>query len=172
MRAEWKRDDKDRAIVNFLIKNPGAAVGQVAEGLGYPPSTVQKRIGRMLDDKSLERIIRVLDWSAIGFPLHYWIDVKVRLYELRRTRTGGVSIDSPKKLAAYIMHELSKRYDQRMIIEDVYILLGSPADLSISIRAADHECVLEFVTNTLRGLGSIESTTTFHAAWSCADGEC
>lgn len=169
------RDEKDRKIIHFLLLHPAAQVEEIARDLKYPQSTVQKRISRMLHDECLERVVRVVDWSAIGYPLHYWVDVKVRLYELRKGRTGSPGqqsfVDSPKKLAGYIMQVLPKAYGERLIVEDVIILLGSPADLSISIRAADHHVVLDFVTSALRNLGSVESTTTFHAAWSCVEGD-
>jgi DNA-binding Lrp family transcriptional regulator len=155
--------------------HPTATLQQLAVGVECPQATVQKRLSHMLHEGILERIVKVVRWEAIGYPLRYWIDVRVNQRELRAGRGGphseGDRIDSTSKLAQYIMHSVASKFSGSLIVLDVTMLLGSPADLSVYIRAKDHHTVLDFVTNGLRALGAVDSTTTFHEAWSCTEGK-
>ena len=170
-----KLDAKDRMIVAYLMHHPRAAVEEVSVRTGMPAPTVQKRLAYLLREQALERVVRVIDWTAVGYPLRYWIDVRINQRELRLGRGGPIEgspkIDAPKQLAQFIMNQLAKRYEGSLIVMDVTMLLGSPADLSVYIRARDHRAVFEFVTGGLRMLGGVESTTTFHEAWSCTEGD-
>ena len=75
-----------------------------------------------------------------------------------------------RRIAAYIMNDFAARYADDLVVVDVAMLLGSPADLSVYIRARDHFTVLDFVSD-IRQLVGVESTTTFHEAWSCSEGD-
>jgi DNA-binding Lrp family transcriptional regulator len=167
-------DEKDQRILESLMREPDASVESISVQVGFPQSTVQKRLAELLREKFIERIIRVVDWSAAGYPLRYWIDVKLNLRYLQMGQGGRMGdpqkIGSPKKLAAYIMDKLAKDY-QDLIVHDVTMLLGSPADLSVYIRAKNHRVVLDFITNGLRSLGGVDSTQTFHEAWSYTEGD-
>jgi DNA-binding Lrp family transcriptional regulator len=167
--------DKDQCIIEYIITNPGATVELIGDKTGHPVSTVQKRLSRLFQESLLERAIRVVDWAAVGYPLSYWVNLKVDFRALQ-SRSGGLKaetlrVNSTKGLATHIMKSLSLQYRGALIVQDVIILLGSPADLCVLLRARDHHAVLDFVTSGLRGLGVVESTTTFHAAWSCAEGD-
>ena len=168
-------DEKDQRIIEYLIANSSASVELLAEKVALPPSTVQKRLSRLFQESYLERAIRIVDWAAVGYPLNYWVDMKVNLRSLQAGQGGLVGdrgrVDSPKRLANYILNVLSADYKGSLIVQDVIILLGSPADLSVALRAKDHHAVLDFVTVGLRSLGAVDSTTTFHAAWSRAEGD-
>ena len=167
-------DEKDLRILEEVMRDSKISVELIARKTRIPKPTVDKRLSALLHSGCLERGIRIADWEAAGFPLQYWIDVRVNIRDLQRGRgglPGDVSrIGSQKKLAAFIAEELVAGYRNDLIVEDVIILLGSPSDLSINIRARDHHSVLRFVTEGLRSLGGIESTMTFHAAWSYSDG--
>jgi hypothetical protein len=58
-----------------------------------------------------------------------------------------------------------------LILENVTILLGQQADLTVTLRARDQEAVLTFVVDGLRTMRGVRMTSTSHEAWSCVDGE-
>jgi DNA-binding Lrp family transcriptional regulator len=79
-------------------------------------------------------------------------------------------IYTQQELASYIKNVLgqSPAYTHQLVVESVTILLGGPdADLSILVRAKEPEIILSFVTDGLRVLGGVQSTTTSQEAWSC-----
>jgi DNA-binding Lrp family transcriptional regulator len=169
-----KLDGKDLRIAERVIRDPRVTVEEIAEQLNQPVSTVQKRLADLLRKGQLERMIRIADWAAIGYPLRYRIDVKTDQRQLSIGQ-GGKSgeppkIDSQKKLATYIMRTMPKGYSGLLIVQDVTLLFGQP-DLCVTVRARDHQTVFDFVTVGLRLLGGVESTMTFHEVWSCADGD-
>jgi len=168
-------DDKDLRIVDSLIRDHRLTIVEVAKQLGFAPPTVQRRLLRLIDSGVVERGVRICDWSAVGYPLRYWIDLKVNHRALQQGRggpPGNRQVSSMRKLASYIMRAVGDAYEakRQLIVQDVTILLGSPADLSVYIRARDHHTVLDFISNGLGALGAVESTRTFHEVWSCSEG--
>ena len=65
-----------------------------------------------------------------------------------------------KQLCAYIKDVLARRYQGRLVVLDVTILLGQQADISITLRVKEPKTILDFVTEGLRVLGGIEGTMT------------
>jgi DNA-binding Lrp family transcriptional regulator len=164
-------DEKDRLIVKGVIAHPEISNEELAKSTGLPLSTLHKRLAELLRRKCLERVIRVIDWRAVGYPLRYRIDIRVNNRELHRGASDPIGgIDSQKKLAIYIKTVLPKQYSGSVIVEDVIILLGQAADVSVLIRAKDPHVVFDFVTEGLRRLAGVEMTTTSHEAWSCTEG--
>src|ERR1035438_5265189 len=70
-------DVKDRAIAEAIVQNPRASVPWISKATGYPESTVNKHLSAMqqLDRLVLGRIIQVLNWRAVGYPLRYRVDL-------------------------------------------------------------------------------------------------
>ena len=157
--------------MRFLIKKPSASNSNLAECLGMPVSTVEKRVAKLCREQCIERVARISDWVAAGYPLHYWIDLRLNPRDLRARNPNRRPQDLSKQLAIHIMDDLPSRFADKILVEDVVILLGSPADLSVSLRAADHHTVLDFITNGLCSIDGVESTTTFHAVWSTTEGQ-
>ena len=58
-------------------------------------------------------------------------------------------------------------YAARVHIEDVVILLGGQADLSVAVRVHNAAIIRKFVTDGLRMMSGINSTTTSQEMWSC-----
>src|SRR4051812_33977078 len=105
-RPIWTGDDKDLAIVAFLLRNPQARVAEIAGSLDVSLPTVHRRLTDMFDSEVIERGVRVRDWGAIGYPLRYWVDIRANhraLQEKKGGPPGNRQIDSPKKLAQHIM---------------------------------------------------------------------
>lgn len=166
-------DDMDRRILLELIRNPGLAIAALARNVDSHTPTIQKRVAKLLRSGCIRRDIRIIDWLAAGFALRYRIEINVNLRDLYKGHTGpeGVKIDNHQALARYIATNLPRRDRDRLLVEDVTILLGSKVDLCVTVRARDHQSVFDFITNDLRLLGGIESTQTYHEAWSYLDGD-
>jgi DNA-binding Lrp family transcriptional regulator len=96
-------------------------------------------------------------------------------------------VDTQERMAHYIYSDLLKYVKWRistgqdhgngfdnledvLIIQDVNILLGHRADLSMIVRASHQSAVLMLVVNGLRRMRGVTSTVSSHEAWSCVDG--
>ena len=60
-------DQTDRRIMRFLIKKPSASNSNLAECLGMPVSTVEKRVAKLCREQCIERVARISDWVAAGY---------------------------------------------------------------------------------------------------------
>ena len=132
---------------------------------------------------------REVDVVVLGYRLRYRIDVKINPSKLkdhvseltdalRKAKKQQPSDGNPQKvLAMYIKHALlqetkaPQRLCERIIVEDVAILMGDPADLTISVRVKDHEDIFQFVTGFLRPAPGVENTSTSLEAWSVRAGK-
>ena len=72
--------------------------------------------------------------------------------------------NTQQTLAYYILDVLSTRM-KGVVIEDIAILLGDPADLCATVVAPSHKAMFKFVTEHLRPTVGIENTSTSHVAW-------
>jgi DNA-binding Lrp family transcriptional regulator len=171
-------DVKDRAIAEAIVQNPRASVPWISKATGYPESTVNKHLSAMqqLDRLVLGRIIQVLNWRAVGYPLRYRVDILVDQRMLSRGKGGPYGkpqkskaerISTQEQLGTYIKYTLSKQYEGRIVVLDASILLGHAADLTVALCAKDSEAIRDFVTTGLRGLGGVNSTSTSEQIWTC-----
>ena len=180
-------DEKDRRIVEYLIQDPQATIQLIATKLGYPPSTVQKRLQKLIQNEQLGRGLYVRDWVAAGFPLKSRIDLKVNKIALAKGNSGppenartstdvtdGVPqlppppsrrIFTQAQLARYIKHELSVLYQGSLVVESVAVLFGGGADLSVTVHATHQQVVWDFVLNALGVLQAVEGSTTAEEAY-------
>ena len=160
----------DQRIAECIIRQPKVTVEQLADELSLSPSTIQKHLSELFEGRHIERVIAVRDWAGAGFPLRARVDIRVNMRELKAGR-GGLpddeqKVDSQKKLAQYIAEIVPKQFRGRLVVEDVAILLGHDADLSLTIRVKDQKVVLDFVTEGLRMLGGVDATMTSFESWS------
>jgi DNA-binding Lrp family transcriptional regulator len=184
-------DERDHLILEYLIRDPGAEIGLIADQTGIPPSTVSKRIAQMLRTKKIERGLRISDWAVAGFPFRYRIELAVEPVELGTGNGGPIQqprgkprppelpplppspkqeIYSQEQLATYIKEDLPKSqpFRHELVVESVSIVLGREGvDLSVLVRARDPAVISRFVTYGLRLLGGVRSTITAYESWSC-----
>jgi DNA-binding Lrp family transcriptional regulator len=173
-------DPTDIKILDCLIENPRMTVEAIVKYLDghqvqLSESAVGKRLAELLNEKRLERMIVVRDWVAAGYPFRYRIDVKADMKELRLGRGGPAkepqTIDSQKKLCAYIKDVLGRKYHGRLVVLDATILLGQKYDLFITVRAKNPKTILDFVTEDLRILGGVSETLSSQEAWTYGEPE-
>src|ERR1017187_3409023 len=198
---ENKHQDLDELIARYYVQDSEAdqdgVAGAIAKdhpGPGRSSSNVLKRIAELVKERILVKRTDVIDWKAVGYPFRYRIDVHVDQDALRIGRSYGAPpgeepqdpVDNWRRLATYIMRELlpfvekipasktvtKKKFSRNdLILENVTILLGQQADLTVTLRARDQEAVLTFVVDGLRTMRGVRMTSTSHEAWSCVDGE-
>jgi DNA-binding Lrp family transcriptional regulator len=157
-------DNKDEEILKYFLLHPEAPVKDVAVRLDMPRPTAQRRILNLRTGKHLREIVAV-NPNSLGFTLRYRVDVAISTPNLS---TEQISL---RELAHHIMNGLPQdvRFKDRLLIENVHILLGAHADLSISVRAKNHGVLLEFVTEGLRKIRGVQDAATVQQAWSYTD---
>lgn len=162
------------AIASYLHENPLAEHKHIADATGL----TQPQVKHALDDLKREQHIMsgyLVDLAYLGYPLRYRVDVFVIPANLRDGKgglPGDSGVDSQKSLARYILRKLpaQKPFVGKILVEDVRILLGNPADLSATVRAKDTSAMLEFITDGLRMCNAVSQTASCLEAWSCRDG--
>ncbi|WP_321478104.1 hypothetical protein [uncultured Paludibaculum sp.] len=164
-----------RAVARHVHENPMAEHKEIADELELTPAQVKHALDELKQEGHVVGAYLV-DLEFLGYPLRYRVDIFVTPANLRDGK-GGLpeddgQVDSQKKLAQYILKKLPTRkpFAGKILVEDVRILLGSPADLSATVRARDTEAILEFVTQGLRMCRAISQTASCLEAWSCRDG--
>ena len=171
---EGSLDAKDVRILRIVMNSPQASVEGIAGDCGIPASTAQKRLSFLIHNGFLERVIRIVDWAEVGYPLRFRIDIRVNLWDAARVGGGGrhptVKPNALRRLALHVSRLAKEEYADTLVVQDVIVLFGHQVDLSVALRAKNHEAVFDFVTARLRELPGVESTETFHEAWSAADG--
>jgi len=173
-------DALDHQILNTVRQDRRYwSPNEIAKQLKEPVRTIQNRVDRLRLEQRLEDVTLV-DLSAAGFPLRYRIDIKINPRELREGKGGRPDLHEPKHqvstqkgLAKYIVETLARSaaFKDRVIVEDVTIVLGDPADLCAVVQVKTHQDVFRFVTEGLRRLGGVESTSTSQEAWSVMVGD-
>jgi len=187
-------DELDQRIARFYVNAPKATERQVASGIKESYSTVQDRIQKLKEAAVLGARTDVTNWAILGYPFRYRIDVHVDQEALRKDPYYGApygekpdkgkEINNWHRLADYIMNELvdyvgrqSKTVAQHqlkpsdLVVQNVTILLGQQADLSVTVRAKHPDAILSFVVDGLRAMMGVRMTSTAHEAWSYTDGE-
>jgi DNA-binding Lrp family transcriptional regulator len=179
-------DVRDRMIAEVIAQHPKAPYPLIAGLTKIPESTVGKRIAYLMETNRVGRVLQVFDWVAIGYPRRYRIDVLVDQRSLSKGEGGPYEVlgGPPKKagqkaeneaakictqeqLGTYIKYTLSRKYVGRVAVLDVSILLGHVADLSVIVCAKGRNAIRDFVTNGLRTLGGVQSTSTSEEIWTC-----
>ena len=156
-------DHKDEEILRYLLSRPEATVKEVAEELRIPRPTAQRRILNLRIAKHMKAVMAV-NPASLGFALRYRIDVSVSTSSIREQM-------SMKELAQHIMKMPAQdpRFRDRLIVENIHILLGGKADLSVHLRAKHHTVIVDFVTDALRRIRGVEDTSIIQQGWSAVE---
>lgn len=185
-----EQQKKDLEILEFIRQNPLARELEIAKAVSLSRSATHNRLVKLKKLQHLRSGMTV-NLNALGYVHRYRIDVKidphVLLQEVRRAKgldrrskqnddqeeselkeaCKNWNSDNAQEILAFHILSLGDK-DPNLIVEDVAVLLGDPADLSVTIRLKKADLVYSFVTERLRGLRSISSTTTCIEAWSCS----
>jgi len=173
--------EKERRVLKQLIEKPGlTSYRDVERSLAEQPGpkmayeTVRDNVDRLEAGGYLEKGWTV-DFRKIGYQTLYRIDVMIEpsAIHVDRDERSKVPLTNPQQvLAAEILHLVEQEpFKNWVLIENIEILLGDPADLCITARVAHHRHVFSFVTRGLRSLPGIRGTSTCQIAWSVRYGE-
>ena len=184
-------------IARYFLRHPEATVEQATEDLASAigsVSTAERRIRKMKADAVLSERTTIVDWGVLGYPFQYRIDVHVDQEALHEAESYGAPpgeephepVDNWRRLVQHIMKDLipfvekipaaktiSKKEFLRddVILENVTIMLGQQADLTVTLRARTQDAVMTFVVDGLRAMRGVKTTSASHEAWSYTHGE-
>jgi len=173
-------NEREQKILEYLRSNPRATYKALEVATGQKPHEVEWALKAMSRKGWIESGFRVSP-TALGFPERYRVDIWVIPPMLRKGHGGRAHdldtarrrlvVDSQERLGRYIMETLATdpAFKERILVEDIHILLGGPADMSATVRARDNRSMLDFVVNGLRICEGIQQTTTYLLSWSLPD---
>jgi DNA-binding Lrp family transcriptional regulator len=75
-------DEQDRVLINLLQANARATYQELACATGMSPSTVRRRVERLLDTGAL-KLVAVPDWAKLGIFFGAFLAISVDLPHLR-----------------------------------------------------------------------------------------
>lgn len=172
-------DEKDEAVIHFMEKYPETLLKNLPselEAKGGPPipyPTLQRRV-KTLMDKDVKIVSRIysVNWAMAGYMVRYRVGILIDPVALRDQTIPGKKYDSQRGLADHILKELAHedRFKNRLVVDDVYILLGGSVDLAIDFCARDDKTATQFIIDALRKLPGISNTASAKLAYSSKHG--
>jgi hypothetical protein len=170
---------KQKMILEGLRKKPDASMMDLAKSLSMTYETVTNAVDTMKKKQWVEHRHRIAP-PILGFPERYRVDITVIPAKLRLGEGGRpedidngkrIQVHTQQGLARYIVNTLSKdaKFLEVIMVEEVSVLLGGPADMSATVWAKNNESMLKFVTYGLRMAEGIQTTSTFLEHWSFPD---
>ncbi|MBC8032212.1 MAG: Lrp/AsnC family transcriptional regulator [Pyrinomonadaceae bacterium] len=172
-KSSFQMDEKDEAILHCLEQTPKILLKNIPNALvasggpAIPYTTVQKRVKKLTARRIIDRHVSI-NWVEAGYLVRYRVGVLIDPTALRDSAITGDKYDSQPKLANYIMRDLAQgvRFKNRLVVDDVYILLGGSVDLAIDFYARDDKTATQFIIDALRNLPGIRDTVSAKLAYS------
>src|ERR1700691_2554681 len=173
--------ENEQRVIKVLIERPGLTKyadlvrsfeidKRENKGMSYP--TVHTTVDRLEAGDYLRKGWTV-NFKKSGYEICYRIDVMIDPSSMifdRDTDTNIPTENPQQVLAARILRLVEhKPFKNWVLIENIEILLGDPADLCVTARVSKHQDIFEFVTRGLRSLPGIRQTSTCQISWSVRD---
>jgi DNA-binding Lrp family transcriptional regulator len=166
-------DEKDEAIVHCIEQNPDILLKNIPDELDeeIPYATVQRRVKKLTERKVIGHAFSI-DWAVAGYMVRYRVGILIDPVALRDESSPEKQYDSQKGLADYIMNKLVQddRFKNKLVVDDVFILLGGNVDLAIDFYARDDKTATQFIIDALRRLPGISNTASAKLAYSSKHG--
>lgn len=167
-----------RKIMLHCVDNPTASIKDLAGVVKMSEASINRYVDELKADNSLARRW-VVNLDKLGWEYKYRVDVKINPLDLQIDNAdapkSGARWDTqnPQEMLAHQIMDMCegdpKQTDPpEIIIEDVTVLLGDPADLSIVLRVRNPKKLYSFITERLRCIPGVENTSTCTEAWSAA----
>ena len=171
-----KLDDMDVRILELLAENPTAQNEFIRSKMAMEQGTLDKRLKWLKTKHYLADWQRLADLPATGQRLRYRIDIKINPRKLKKrlsaedfvALSAKYTTDNPQKLLGYYIRDVIANRCSGIIVEEVSILLGDPADLCATVLVLKHGDIFDFITEHLRTLDEVENTSTSHVSWRVA----
>jgi hypothetical protein len=163
-------DERDDAILHCIELEPSILMKRIPTALedrgdpSIPYSTVQKRMKELTKNQVVTQCFSI-DWKKAGYLVRYRVGI---LIDPAALREKSQDYDSQEGLADHIMFKLAHtdKFKNKLIVDDVYILLGGNVDLAIDFYARDDKIASLFILDALRGLPGISNTASAKLAYS------
>ncbi|MHB8360461.1 MAG: Lrp/AsnC family transcriptional regulator [Thermoplasmataceae archaeon] len=136
-------DQKDREILNYLIRNGRDKVSEISRMLDIPRITVHERIERMKKDSIIKGFSAIPDYSLLGYDTTAFI---LASFDAR----SGIS-----------QRDLARRISQIEGVSEVHIIAGE-WDIMIKARVKSTKDLGRIVLEKLREMPGIARTTTLN----------
>jgi len=174
-------NENERRVIKILIEKPGLAsyadvhrssssVKGTEREMVY--DTVRANIDRLEAGGYLKKGWTV-NFRKIGYEIAYRIDVMIDPVNIKVDPYPGttIPIKNPQQVLTAQILDLVEQvpFKNWVLIENIEILLGDPADLCITARVSSHKDIFDFVTRGLRSLKGIRQTSTCQIPWSVRD---
>lgn len=144
-------DQKDRAIIDYLMENGRDKISDISRRLDIPRVTVYERMQQLQKQGIIKKYIAVPDYGALGYPVVSFI---------------FVLFDSGKKITE---KELASRIAKMRDVEEVHIVTGE-WDLLLKVRAKSMELLGNMVLDKLREMEGVAKTQTIAIFQTVKDG--
>lgn len=171
--------ETDQQILEFIRKNPLAREHEIGVAVKLSRAAVHKRLTRLKKMQHVRSGMTV-NLQALGYRHRFRVDIKIdprilgQEFEKAKDKKGELAEAytqwpgvNPQEVLAFHILALGEK-DPGLIIEDVHVVLGDPADLCAIVRMTDGDRIYPFVTEKLRKLHSISNTSTCIEPWSCS----
>ncbi len=139
-------DEKDRAIIDYLMESGRDKISDISRKLDIPRVTVYERMQALVKNGIIKKYVAVPDYAELGFPVTSFI---------------YVLFDSGKKITE---KELAQKISKMRDVEEVHIVTGE-WDLLLKVRARSMESLGNMVLDKLRemeGVAKTQTITIFH----------
>lgn len=176
MIGDVERDEINRQIMNYVWGHPDATVAEIGTAVGLKREAAQKRITKLYATGKIKRQL-VVDLDALGFPNRFRVDVKLSpsILKDRAKNKTDTTWKEIKKVAekegitndqVVLALELLRLGDENVLVEDAAVILGDPADLTLTVRTKELRIMFDFITAKLRPVSGVVETATCIESWS------
>lgn len=168
-----KPDGMDMQILEMLAANPLESDNSLvshceSKDRRLSDRTVEDRLSRLRELNLLTHRMRLVDLAATGHWFRYRVDIVINSSALRRRASkeplNGIGqqhgCQNPQERLAYFIRDEVAKKSPDIIVEEVSVLMGTPADLSATVLVQNPRAIFDFVTAHLRSLQEIQSTST------------
>jgi DNA-binding Lrp family transcriptional regulator len=138
-------DERDEAIISYLVDHGNASTRDISEATDIPVSTVHQRKAQLEDKGVIESYTIDADWEAVGYGFHAAVLMTVDLSQLRRQ---GLQQD-----------DLVEALREISAVEEARIVTGA-YDVLISVRAHDKDSFNDVLQGEVQQLTGVSDTTT------------
>jgi DNA-binding Lrp family transcriptional regulator len=170
-------DERDEAIIHCIQQDPTILMKRIPTALEnrggptIPYPTVQRRVKDLTKNKILDQRFSI-NWKEAGYLVRYRVGILIDPVALLDKSQKSKEYDSQEGLANYIMFKLVQAdpFKNKLVVDDVHILLGGKFDLAIDFYARDDKTATQFIIDALRGLPGISNTASAKLAYSSKNG--
>jgi DNA-binding Lrp family transcriptional regulator len=177
-------DKKDEAIIHCIQQDPSILLKRIPDaiekrgGASIPYPTVQRRVNELIKSGIVDRRYYI-NWAEAGYLVRYRVGILIDPVALQAKSEEPENKEPESKeyytqdgLADHILHKLaqSDTFKNKLVVDDVHILLGGRVDLSIDFYAKDDKTATQFIIEALRKLPGVSNTSSAKLAYSAKDG--